>query len=156
MAAHHYLLLLLLWSGLLLGDSPIHSVLNQAEAPPGILFEVVEDDADALDWALPEIIKLSQLLRGRFPGLDIAVVSHGREEFALQTLHQQSDAELHQQVQNLRSENIPVHICETHAGWYGVQAEDFPDYVDVVPAGPVQIELYEQMGFIVIRLESPE
>ena len=147
------LLCLLLHSGLLYANQQIQSLLNQAEAPDGVVFEVVEDDDDALDWALPEIIKLSQQLRQRFPGLDIAVVTHGREEFSLQTINQENDVTIHQQVKTLQSDNIPVHVCETHAGWYGVDAEDFPDYVDVVPAGPVQIDHYRELGYEVIRVE---
>ena len=49
-------------------------------------------------------------------------------------------------------DKVDVHVCETHAGWYGVMPEDFPDYVDVVPAGPVQINDYESMGYELIVL----
>ena len=149
------LLLFLLYSGLLCANQQVRSLLDQIEAPEGIVFEIAEDDDNALDWALPEVIKFSQQLRQKFPGLDIAVVTHGKEEFALQTINQQNDNSVHQYVKNLLSEDIPVHICETHAGWYGVEASDFPDYVDVVPAGPVQIDQYREIGFVVIRIDAP-
>jgi hypothetical protein len=45
-----------------------------------------------------------------------------------------------------------VHVCGTHAGWYGVTPEDFPDYVDVTTAGPAQINDYEAMGYELIVL----
>ena len=40
-----------------------------------------------------------------------------------------------------------------HAGWYGISEEDFPAYVDVVPAGPIQIDQYRELGYRVIRIE---
>ncbi len=82
-----------------------------------------------------------------------AAVSHGREEFALQAQYQQSLPVIHQQVQSLVADEVPVHVCETHAGWYGVVAEDFPDYVNVAPTGPGQINLYIEMGYELIVME---
>ncbi len=58
-----------------------------------------------------------------------------------------------QQVQALVAEDVPVHVCETHAGWYGVSAEDFPDYVDVAPTGPGQVALYQELGYDLIVIE---
>jgi hypothetical protein len=29
-------------------------------------------------------------------------------------------------------------------------AEDFPDYVDVAPSGPAQINQYRELGYVVI------
>jgi hypothetical protein len=46
-----------------------------------------------------------------------------------------------------------VHVCETHAGWYGVTAEDFPDYVNVAPTGPGQISLYLELGYELIVID---
>ena len=80
-------------------------------------------------------------------------MSHGREEFALQTRYQDENAQIHQQVQALVAEDVPVHVCETHAGWYGVSAEDFPDYVDVAPTGPGQVSLYQELGYDLIVIE---
>jgi hypothetical protein len=36
-----------------------------------------------------------------------------------------------------------------------VSAEEFPEYVDVSPAGPVQITLYRELGYERIRLSGP-
>ena len=58
-----------------------------------------------------------------------------------------------QQVQALVAADVPVHVCETHAGWYGVTAEDFPDYVNVAPTGPGQVRLYEELGYDLIVVD---
>jgi intracellular sulfur oxidation DsrE/DsrF family protein len=71
----------------------------------------------------------------------------------LQTRYQVENMEIHQQVQALVAEDVPVHVCETHAGWYGVTAEDFPDYVDVAPTGPGQVSLYQELGYDLIVID---
>ena len=45
-----------------------------------------------------------------------------------------------------------MHACGTYAGWQGIAAEDFPDYIDVVPSGPQQIREYEERGYVRVRL----
>jgi len=46
-----------------------------------------------------------------------------------------------------------VQVCGTHASWRDKTPEDFPDYVDVVPSAPVQINDYEALGYEVIVLD---
>jgi intracellular sulfur oxidation DsrE/DsrF family protein len=132
----------------------IEALLSRDEAPYGIVFEIVEGDEAALTELLPRVRSAIQKIRARFPQTEFAVVSHGREEFALQSQYREEYAELHQQVRSMVTEDVPVHVCETHAGWYGVSAEDFPDYVDVAPSGPAQIAAYREMGYALIVIKS--
>ena len=117
------------------------------------MFEIVEADESALEELLPRVRDAIEKLRARFPATEFAVVSHGKEEFALQSQYQGEYAEIHQQVQSLVADDVPVHVCETHAGWYGVTAEDFPDYVNVAPTGPGQVSLYEELGYELIIIQ---
>ncbi len=144
---------LLLFSSHTFANEDLQRVLNQSEAPDGVVFEIVEADEQALEGILPRVRKAIEQLRERFPQTEFAVVSHGREEFALQTKYQQSLPVIHQQVQSLVADDVPVHVCETHASWYDVTAEDFPDYVDVAPTGPGQINLYIEMGYQFVVME---
>ena len=118
-----------------------------------MVFEIVEGDEDALDRILPEVGRAIAQIRARFPDTEFAVVSHGREEFALQTQYQSEYAQVHREVQSLVADDVPVHVCETHAGWYGVTAEDFPDYVDVAPTGPGQVRAYLDLGYDLIIMD---
>ena len=59
----------------------------------------------------------------------------------------------HAKVQSLVSEKVPVHVCGTHASWYNLSAEDFPQYVDVVDAGPAKIKEYQRKGYAVIVID---
>jgi intracellular sulfur oxidation DsrE/DsrF family protein len=153
--------LLILSLGLLLGGlaqaaDEIHTLLQSSEPPAGVVFEVVESDGDALQWAIPRISDYARRLRARFPGLDIAVVSHGKEQFALQRQRRGEYRAVHQGVQSLLGDAVQVHVCGTYAGWYGVTEEDFPDYVNVSAAGPAQVNDYESMGWEVVILTAPD
>jgi intracellular sulfur oxidation DsrE/DsrF family protein len=154
--ARHILLLtltLLVSLQVALANQDVEALLARTEAPEGVVFEIVEADASALDVLLPRVRTAIERIRARFPQTAFAVVSHGREEFVLQRKYQSENAEVHQQVQALVAEDVPVHVCETHAGWYGVSAEDFPDYVDVAPTGPGQIELYRELDYDLIVMD---
>lgn len=139
--------------GAVSANEDVEALLVRSEAPQGVVFEIVEVDEAALEELLPQVRAAIREIRKKFPDTEFALVSHGREEFALQTRYQGENAEIHQQVQSLVNDDVPVHVCETHAGWYGVTAEDFPEYVNVAPTGPGQIKLYEELGYELIVIE---
>ena len=140
------------WAG-----SAIEHLLSASTPPHGVVFEVVESDDDALEWAIPEIRNYVQRLRHRYPDIEIAVVAHGSEQFSLTRANAGIKAEIHKGVQSLvQDSSVPVHVCGTHAGWYGVTPEDFPEYVDVAPAGPAQIHQYEELGYELVRIQGPD
>ena len=147
------LLLMLAISRPAMANDAVEAILAGTSAPTGVVFEIVEADEDALRELLPQLRRAIQQIRARFPQTEFAVVSHGREEFALQSQYQGEYAELHQQVRALVADEVPVHVCETHAGWYGITAEDFPEYVNVAPTGPGQIRLYQELDYQLIVME---
>ncbi len=134
-------------------NTDVDNLLAQSTTPDGVVFEIVESDKSALEYLLPRVREAITRIRGKFPDTDFAVVSHGREEFALQTRYQTEQSGIHNAVLSLVAEDVPVYVCETHAGWYGVSADDFPDYVEVAPSGPGQINLYLELGYQLIVIE---
>ena len=159
---HHHLVRLLLATLLMLGTAAqasdatsVEQLLAQDDAPFGVVFEIVEQDEDALQWAMPLINRHVQRLRARFPDIGLAVVSHGREEFALMKEREAENRAVHETVQSLLADDVPVHVCGTHASWRGKGEADFPDYVDVAPAGPTAIRNYEAMGYVRIEVQRP-
>jgi intracellular sulfur oxidation DsrE/DsrF family protein len=131
-------------------------ILKMDTPPLGVVFEIIEGSPDDLEWAIPRIVKFSKQLRDKFPDIGIAVVSHGSEQFGLMKSEAKEKAEVHKTVKSLSQEqDIPIHVCGTHASWYGKSEKDFPDYIDVTPAGPTQIANYEDMGYEKIILEEP-
>lgn len=126
----------------------LDELLIRAKAPEGVVFEIAQGSPTALDHALPWVADAAKRLRQRFPKLEMAVVSHGQEMFALQKSAQSGNAEPHRLAQQLvKQAGIQVHVCETYAGWKGVAPEAFPDYIDVAPAGPAQISNYMALGY---------
>jgi intracellular sulfur oxidation DsrE/DsrF family protein len=134
----------------------LEQVLSAPEPPSGVVFEIVEGDEGALQALMPQVHRAIARLRERFPGVDIAIVSHGGEQFSLQAKRAEEYPELHREVQSLVADEVPVHVCGVHAGWYGVEPEDFPDYVDVAASGPAQIRQYEALGFETIRIATDD
>lgn len=135
--------------------SPIDQLLQQPQAPEGVVFEIVTSDEDALEWAIPRTRNYIKQLRQRFPDLSIAVVTHGREMFSLQQRSEQNNQAVHQQVKSLvEQQQVTVHVCGTYAGWKGLTNEDFPDYVDVAAAGPAQINDYLALGYVKIIIKG--
>ena len=135
----------------------INRLLNQAEAPEGVVFEIITDDDDGLEWAIPRTQKYIKQLHARFPQLAIAVVTHGREMFSLQKRDVYGAREVHEQVQSLiQDQNVALHACGTYAGWRGLADEDFPDYVDVTASGPATINDYVALGYIKIIIDEED
>ena len=139
--------------GAVSANEDVDALLARSESPHGVVFEIVEADESALEELLPQVRDAIEKIRSKFPETEFAVVSHGKEEFALQTKYQTELMEIHQQVQSLVAEDVPVYVCATHAGWYGVTAADFPEYVNVAPTGPGQIKLYEELDYELIVIE---
>jgi len=141
------MMLCLLVAAPVLADVSVDELLARDDAPEGVVFEIIGSE-DALPDLIPQVRREITALRDRWPGLEIAVVSHGSEQFALMRGEAAVYTKMHREVQQLVSdEDVPVHVCGTHAEWRGVTAEQFPDYVDVAAAGPAQINDYRALGY---------
>jgi hypothetical protein len=140
-----------------LAQAEVEQLLVMSEPPPGVAFEIVESDDDDLSWALPLVIAHSERLRARFPGLPIAVVTHGSEQFGLlSTRIEEPYDQIHAAAKGLRADNIDLHVCGAHAGWYGNTAADFPDYVDFASSAPAQLRDYENFGYEIVPLRAAD
>lgn len=132
--------------------SPINELLQRETAPAGVVFEIVAADEAFLNLALPQIEQMTAQLRARFPDLPVAVVTHGGEQFALLSEAEDDNRAAHVSARALVGDDVPVHICGTHASWRKLGTADFPDYVDVAPSGPARVRAYEAMGYELILL----
>ena len=133
--------------------SEVDSIIKREHAPEGIVFEIVSDDYDLLGELLPTLKADIEKLRQRFPELPIAIVSHGKEQFALTSQNRSNKPRAHEIVQELvKTDDVDVHVCGTHASWFNIMPEDFPDYINVSSAGPTQINDYEELGYELVVL----
>lgn len=147
--------MLMLFSSLSLASDKedIAKILEQTETPDGIVFEVIGSDAEYLTDALERIQNYKKQLQEKFPELDIAVVSHGSEQFALTSDNAEKYKKAHTKVKRLVASDVPVYICETHAGWRDVAAEDFPKYISIAAQGPAQIRQYQELGYTLVVMD---
>jgi intracellular sulfur oxidation DsrE/DsrF family protein len=134
-------------------DSPIDPVLQAKQEPPGVVFEIVTGKSDGLNWALPLVKTYIGQIRQRFPKIHIAVVTHGREMFALQTSKKKAAAPVHSLTRQLVHDGVALHVCGTYAARKGLNEEDFPEYVNVAAAGPAQINDYIAVGYVHIKIK---
>lgn len=137
--------------------SGIKSILELTIPPEGVVIEIVTDDNDALEWALPRAQRYVQQLRQRFPELSIAIVTHGQEMFAMLKNKTDNYQPVHKSVQSLvKEQDVELHVCGTYAGWKGNVEEDFPEYVNVAAAGPAQINDYIALGYQLIVISEED
>ncbi len=128
-------------------DGEVDRILALDKAPPGVVFEVVTGDPDALNAVIPRVSGYAERLRARFPDLPVAVMTHGSEQFSLLASEQDSYGDLHAQVRALSGEgDVDVHVCGNHASWRDKGAEDFPDYVDVASSAASKMSEYRALG----------
>jgi hypothetical protein len=126
----------------------VNALLDRDQAPVGVVFEIVDWEDDYLEIAIPWVNTQIKSLRARFPALDIAVVSHGSEQFSLLKDADAAFPEIHSKVQRLIIEHdVKLELCLGHANMRGFQAADFPQYVDIQGSGPAQIAAYEALGY---------
>ena len=131
----------------------LDGLLTAPQAPPGVVFEIVSGDPTLLQTLLPALRADIERLRGRFPGLPVAIVTHGNEQFALTKDKQAQTPELHSLARDLVTEDqVALHVCGTYAQWNGFDTEDFPEHVNVAAAGPAQINDYRALDYVVITL----
>lgn len=135
-------------------NEQVEEILALKEAPAGIVFEIVTGEANSLEWALPETQGYIKELRARFPDIDIAIVTHGDEQFALKATNNKKYKKVHSLTQQLvQKDHVPLHVCGTYAGWKNVGEEEFPEYVNVAAAGPATINDYVALGYILIKFQ---
>ena len=134
----------------------VDEVMQLQNAPEGVVFDVDEWDHDALQWAVPVIRKDAHRLRQRFPGIKLAMVTHGEEEFALMKRGREVYPKVHEGVKQLISEDVKVHVCAGHVLMNGQSETGFVDFVDSVPAGADKVAQYMRQGYIYIEVLRPD
>lgn len=134
-------------------NQTVEDILILKQAPAGVVFEIATEEANSLEWALPEVQSYIKELRARFPAIEVSIVTHGNEQFALKTSNDKKYKKIHSLTQQLvQKDHVPLHVCGTYASWKNVSEEEFPEYVDVTAAGPATINDYVSLGYILVKL----
>ena len=133
----------------------IKRLLALDEAPEGVVFELVHWDEATWSWAAPMIADLRSQLRAKFPDIDVAIVSHGGEQFQLTRARIGEQPQAITQLRSLADEGVNLHVCGTHSQWNDVPETDYIDIVDVSPSGPAQVNDYISLGYRLVVLRKP-
>lgn len=150
---------LLLLTGLAQAAEFYHAKVEQLIAqdlqPDGVVFELMSWEDNSWNWAVPMLDRFISRLQQKFPGLDVALVSHGAEMFDLSISANKKDDPAIKQLEDLHSNGLEVHVSADYAKYKRMDANSFLDFVDVPDSSDAQLENYQQLGFVRIRLEPP-
>ena len=133
----------------------IERLLQADESPDGVVFELLAWDEFTWRWAAPMIADLRAQLQQKFPQVDVAVVSHGGEQFQLTREQAKQQPQAIAQLQSLQADGVDLHVCGAHSLWNDVPVSAYIDFVDVSPSGPAQLNDYIKLGYRHILLQQP-
>ena len=133
----------------------VEKIIASDIKPDGIVFELLSWDENTWTWAAPLLKDYRKQLLARFPDLDIAVVSHGGEQFQLTREEAANQPMAIETLQTLHDEGVSLHVCGTHSSWKDISEDSYIDIVDVSPSGPAQINDFIKLGFTRIVLRRP-
>ncbi len=137
-------------------SAQIDKILSSGTAPVGVVFEVVQGDESALSWALPKIERYSKQLKSQFPEIEIAVVTHGNEQFGLVANFKGSKAQrIRRKALQMTEAGTELHVCGGHASARGVSASAFPAHINVAPSGPAQVQALRDLGYKLVQIRQP-
>lgn len=133
----------------------VEKMLAQTEPPEGVVFDIETLESNSLDKLAPYVREQIMLLKKKFPDVDIAVVSHGLEEFALQAKAQQENAGLHDMFNSLvQDQDVSVHVCGAIGGLKNLTQEDFPEFVSYSESGLAQINDYKALDYTIVPIRQ--
>ena len=125
----------------------VNELMAAEEAPAGVVFEILSWDERTWQWIAPLVTELRGQLRGKFPEIDVVIVSHGADQFQLTREREAEQPDAIAQLASLSDEGVNIHVCGVHSQWNGVPADAYLDFVDVSPSGPAQVNDYVNMGY---------
>ncbi len=137
-------------------NTSIDALIAANIEPDGVVFEIITWEDYTWDWAAPMLQSLTEQLRARYPGLDIALISHGNELFDLAVKNKDRSEAAINTLQSLSDDNVDIHVCGDFAKYKHLGTNDFLPFVDVSPSGPAQLRDYTNLGFEHIMLERSD
>ena len=131
----------------------VDNIIALETAPVGVLFELIgRENGIYLPEGLKKVEAYKIQLKKKFKNIKVAVVTHGAEQFELTKENANKQRKTHDLVKRISSEDVPVHVCSTHASWRGKSEIDFPDYVLASSGAGSQMKEYEDQGYIRVTI----
>jgi len=131
----------------------VDEILALEKAPVGVLFELIgRENGQYLPDGLKKVEAYKAQLEKKFSDIKVAVVTHGAEQFELTKENAVEQSKTHNIVQRISAQDVPVHVCSTHASWRGKTEVDFPDYVLASSGAGSQMQEYQDQGYIRVKI----
>ena len=141
--------------GLFSKASQIEDILTLEEEPPGVVFELIESTGYAWTWAAPKIRGYVLQLREKFPDIDIAIVSHGREQFLLTKRSIKTPGKEIAILERMNKfDSIDINVCGTHSSWNNIPSDAYLNFVNVAESGPALLNDYQNLGYVLVLIEE--
>ena len=134
----------------------VDQLISADDEPGGVVFELMSWEDNSWDWAVPMLEQFIEQLQGRFTNLDVALISHGAEMFDLSRKADKGSLPMFQRLAVLQQQGLEVHVDAAYAKYKRLGVNDFLEFVDVPDSSDAQLENYQQLGFVTIRLEQPD
>jgi intracellular sulfur oxidation DsrE/DsrF family protein len=122
--------------------------------PVGVVFELIEWGDNTWQWAAPMIRDLKAQLQDKYPKIEIAIVSHGGEQFQLTRKKAKEQPRAISLLKNIVEDGTNLYVCGTHSSWKNIPETDYIDIVNVAVSGPAKINDYINLGYVPIQLYS--
>ena len=144
----------LLWCSTALQAQGAHEVWPEYESPK-VVYEFYLDHPKKINAALYWVRSLMNPLMDEPYGMapefmDIKVVIHGSE---IVTLAKKNYEKYREEVQRMRyyaSLGVAFKVCGMAAEEFGYKAEDFQDFVEIVPSAFTELVHWQQQGYALI------
>jgi len=132
----------------------VDRILALEKAPVGVVFELIgRENGKYLPEGLKKIEAYKIQLKRAFPDIKVAVVTHGAEQFELTKDNAIKQSKTHDIVKRITAEDVPVHVCSTHASWRGKTENDFPGYVLASSGAGSQMQEYQDQGYTLVTIK---
>ena len=132
----------------------INQLISANIEPEGVVFELAAYESNAWNWASPKVDQLSKQLKDKYPNVDIAIISHGNEQFQLTSKNLAKNQYPVSLLDNLAKNGADIHVCGVNSSWNNVSHDSYIDIVQVAVSGPAKVNDYIKLGYQHIRLSK--
>jgi intracellular sulfur oxidation DsrE/DsrF family protein len=134
--------------------SSVDTLISNNVEPEGVVFEILEWRDNTWKWASPMIKSLRNQLQNKYPELEIAIVSHGDEQFELTKNRESQQPQAINILNDMVMNGVSLHVCGVNSGWNNVGDDEYIDIVDVAVSGPAKINDYIMLGYEHILIQN--
>jgi intracellular sulfur oxidation DsrE/DsrF family protein len=132
----------------------VRAILTAGEPTSGVVFSIMEYDADALQRGLERLVGYVRKLRESYPQMPIVLLSHGEEMSALTAVQGSAQERMQAALRDMIERyQVRVQVCEGQAALQGLGPGDFAAFVETVPSAQAQLRDDRELGIAHITLE---